>query len=426
MKLCVMPHLPYWGIRTRGWAMARALSSLPGVDCDFLVWGTVEPDTGARARRVLRTLAGAATNQLPRRPRQRDGVTIHTMPFLDTRLVTFGVPLAVIRAHNRQRLAKALRRLAPDWFITGGTHTASVPWEAGVRTVVDVFDDHFAGVHDLGELRRLEPEAAAMLERADVLVGASRAIAEKYGAIAQRPVHCVPNGFEPQAPPTPAQREQARARFSLPHDARILTYVGNHGSHAGIGFLLDVVTRLHARDARILCAIGGPIGDRAERRAAQRNPAVRVIDSLDPADVPLFLAAADVGLLPTEMSEFRSHALPLKILEYGASCLTTVATPLRELKLQRFPHVRFAPYGDVAGWVDAVEEALDTPFQPVWAASLESFAWPAVAGSLLRVLAAAPATRSWPAVGARLGVEPITYNCPTEEDSRANYAKPKR
>lgn len=393
MKLCVMPHLPYWSIRTRGWALARALATLPAVDCHFLIWDTLEPGSATRVRRGLGTLTRAATNQLPRRPRQRDRVTIHTMPFLDTRLVTFGVPLALIRKHNRRRLSHTLRRLAPDWFITGGVHTAPVPWDAGIRTVVDVFDDHFAGVQDLDALRRIEPEAAMMLERANVLVGASRAIAEKYTGIARRSVHCVPNGFEPQALATRSQREQSRARLSLPLDAPVLTYVGNHGAHAGTRFLLDVVSRLHARDARILCTIGGPIEDPAEREAAERHPAVRAIGPLEPADVPAFLAAADVGLLPFEMSEFCSHALPLKILEYGASGLNTVATPLRELKLQNFPHVRFAPYGDVDAWVDAVENALVRPFEPGWAESLEKFAWPVVAEDLVRTLAAAAPIR---------------------------------
>jgi glycosyltransferase involved in cell wall biosynthesis len=388
MKLCIMPHLPCWSIRTRGWLMARALAALPEVDCHFLTWGSAEPTVTSRLRRGAETLCRALTNQLPHRPYRRDGVEVHVLSLLDPPLVSFGVPLTLIQLHNRRRLATVLRRLQPDWLITGGQYAAPVPWALTVRTAVDLFDDHFAGVSDLDQLRRLDPLAAESLERAELVLGASKSIADKYTALARRPVAYAPNGYDPpETGPDPARRRAIRARLGLPQDARVLAYLGNHGPYAGISFLLDVVDRLHLRDRRVHCAIAGPIYRRDERLRAASAPAVSALGAIEPAQVSEFLAAADLGVLPTEVSEFRSHALPLKILEYGAHRLPVVASPLRELQLQRFPHVRLAPYGDIQAWGKAVEDALAIPSQPEWSTSLETFQWSHIARDLATLLA---------------------------------------
>jgi glycosyltransferase involved in cell wall biosynthesis len=382
-----MPHLPFLRLPTRGWQMARALAALTGVECHFLAWGSPEPTVTSRLRRGAEKLYRAFTNQCPRRPYSRDGVTIHHLPLLDPPLVTFGVPISWIQAHNRRRLETALRQLQPDWLISGGLYAAPVPWELGVRTALDLFDDHFAGVSRLAQLRRMDAEAARALEQADLILGSSRAITEKYEAISGRPVLYVPNGFDglavPQCPPC---RREARTRLGVPQDARVLAYAGMHGPHAGISFLLDVAARLHQNDSRVVCVIAGPIHRREERLRARSAPGVWAVGAVDPADMPDFLAAADIGVLPTEMSEFRSHALPLKILEYGAHLLPVVASPLRELQLQRFPHVRFAPYGDLEAWTTAVEDALATSWQPAWSDAVKPFNWSRIAVDLVDML----------------------------------------
>jgi glycosyltransferase involved in cell wall biosynthesis len=387
MKICVMPHLPYLSVPTRGWQMARALASLPDLECHFLVWGSPDVSVTSRLRRGVEKLYRALDNQRLRPPYSRDGVTIHQLPLLDPPLMTLGVPITWIQSHNRRRLEAALRRLGPDWLISGGIHAAPVPWALGVRTALDLFDDHFPGLSDLAQLRRIGAVAADTLERADLILGSSRTITEKYAAISGRPVVYVPNGFQAAPPLGSHRRAEARARLGVPEDARVVAYVGNHGPHAGISFLLDVISRLHQDDSRLFCAIGGPIFWRHERLRARSAPGTRAVGIIDSAQMPDFLAAADIGVLPTEMSEFRSHALPLKILEYGAHGLPVVASPLRELKLQGFPHVRLAPYGDLEAWVEAIKVALGTRWQPAWSEALEPFKWTRIAGDLVETLA---------------------------------------
>ena len=388
MKLAVMPHLPYWAIRTRGWQMATALGSLPGVECHFLVWGTTETTIESRLRRGADTLCRAVTNLWPRPSVRRAGITVHTLPLFDTRLVSAGMPLRLIQAHNRIRLTRFLEELGPDWFITAGGHTAPVRWGSGPPTVVDLFDDHFEGLADRSTLERIAPDAARAYLDADLLLACSQSITRKYSAILEREVHYVPNGFEGVAgAASPGEKAAARHRLGLPANARVVGYVGNHGRHAGISFLLRVASRLRERDPGIVVALAGPIADRRERRAAEAHAAVRALGPIPPEEVPQFLGACDIGVLPTVTTDFRSHAMPLKILEYGARRLNVVATPLRELSLQRFPHVRLCGFDDVEGWVLAVEEALRTPFNPAWNEALDQFAWPRIAAGLFALLA---------------------------------------
>jgi glycosyltransferase involved in cell wall biosynthesis len=394
MKIAVMPHLPYWSIRTRGWQMAKALAAIPGVECHFLVWGTTELTIQSRLLRGLDTLRRAVTNLWPKAPYPRAGTTVHTLPILDTRLVSAGVPLGVLHAHNRLRLTRFLAELRPDWFLTSGGHAAPLKWGSGPPTALDLFDDHFEGLADLATFERLDPAAARAYRRVDLLMACSRGITRKYSRILGREVHYVPNGFDgPAGAATLEEKEAARRRYRLPLDAKIVGYVGNHGLHAGLSFLLRVASRLRERDNRVVVALAGPILDAAERRAAEAHAAVRVLGPIPPDDVPQFLGACDVGVLPTVTTEFRSHAMPLKILEYGARQLPAVATPLRELTIQNFPHVRLCPFDDVAAWTTAVEEALRSPFDPAWESAIDRFAWPRIATGLLALLRDAPVHR---------------------------------
>jgi glycosyltransferase involved in cell wall biosynthesis len=387
MRIAVMPHLPYWSIRTRGWQMAQALAALPSVECHSFTWGTTEPSIESRLLRGLDTLRRAVTNQWPRQPRVRSGATVHTLPLLDTRLTSAGVPLRFIQKHNQIRLTHLLEEVAPDWFITGGAYTAPVRWGSGVPTALDLFDDHFEGVSDLDTLRRLAPDAADALLRAHLVLGCSLGITRKYAALLGREVVYVPNGFDVTASAArPEEKDLARRRWKIPPNARVVGYLGNHGLHAGIRFLLQVATRLRERDPRVICAIGGPILDRRERWAAASHPAVRAVGPIPPEDVPVFLSACDIGVLPCTTTEFRSHAMPIKVLEYGARRLPAVASPLRELAIQGFPHVRLAPLGDLQAWTEAVEAALRTPFDPAWNEAIDRFAWPRIAQRLCEVL----------------------------------------
>lgn len=386
MRLAVIPHLAFWSIRTRGWQMARALAGISGTEVHFASWGTTEPRVQTRVLRGLDTLAHAITNHLRRAPRTRDGVIVHTLPFFDTRLVSLGVPISAIQAWNRRRLSSLLRELRPDWVITGGIHTAPVPGNLSIRTAVDLFDDHFVGVTDLESLRRVSRVAADALERAQLIIGSSCAITHKYSDLTGRSVVYVPNGYDSPPLVTETEKLLLRKRYRVPSNAKVVGYVGNHGTNAGIGFLLDVMTHLSERDSAIVCLIAGPIQDPRERHRAERHRAVRSLGAIPPEIVPQFLSICHAGVLPCEVSGFRSHALPIKILEYGANCLPVVATPLRELQLQQLPHVRLVAYSDIPAWVNALEAAVETPFPASWSLALERFKWPRIATELLSVL----------------------------------------
>ena len=79
----------------------------------------------------------------------------------------------------------------------------------------------------------------------------------------------------------------------------------------------------------------GPPGEETSmegwRRAAEL-PICHVLGSRSYAELPSYLASADVGLIPYRLTEHTSGIWPLKLVEYLAAGLGVVATPLDALR----------------------------------------------------------------------------------------------
>ena len=67
------------------------------------------------------------------------------------------------------------------------------------------------------------------------------------------------------------------------------------------------------------------------RRAAEL-PNCHVLGYRSYAELPSYLASADVGLIPYRLTEHTSGIWPLKLVEYLAAGLGVVATPLDALR----------------------------------------------------------------------------------------------
>ncbi|MFL5738473.1 MAG: glycosyltransferase family 4 protein [Actinomycetota bacterium] len=138
-------------------------------------------------------------------------------------------------------------------------------------------------------------------------------------------------------------KEEARLRLGLPASGRLVGYVGRfHLLHQERGLpelvtAFATVARSHP-DASLL-AIGGPM-DRVpayrEIAAAHQLDPDRVlfVDRVPNADVPMWLAALDLGVMPTTRTQHFSYAAsPLKLFEYLAAGLPIVAGDLPSTRL---------------------------------------------------------------------------------------------
>lgn len=127
-------------------------------------------------------------------------------------------------------------------------------------------------------------------------------------------------------------RATARAELGLEADRSVVVYTGGLLAWKGVDVLIEAARELP--DVQVLIAGGMPADvDRARAKAAGLNN-VRIDGFQPPARVPLYLAAADVGVLPNRSKPEISakYTSPLKAFEFMAAGLSIVASDLPSLR----------------------------------------------------------------------------------------------
>ena len=127
-------------------------------------------------------------------------------------------------------------------------------------------------------------------------------------------------------------RAEARAILDLPPDAPLVVYAGGLLAWKGVDVLVQAATQLP--DVHFVIA-GGMAADVARLRERTRGRAkLRVEGFQPPARVPLYLAAADLGVVPNRSRPAISarHTSPLKVFEAMAVGLPLVASDLPSLR----------------------------------------------------------------------------------------------
>ena len=172
----------------------------------------------------------------------------------------------------------------------------------------------------------------AVSRRLDRLVLINHRLKELYvaaGVPAER-VLVAPDGVDLARFTVPVDRLEARRRLGLPTEAKIACYTGHLFPWKGVYTLVDAASCL----SDVLFLIVGGMTEDRERLlvyiAEQSIENVHLIAHVPPTEVPVFLCAADVLVLPNSAREAisREYTSPLKMFEYMASRAPIVATDL--------------------------------------------------------------------------------------------------
>lgn len=172
----------------------------------------------------------------------------------------------------------------------------------------------------------------------------------------------------------PDARAASRARLSLPPDALVAVFAGSFRPWHGVGAFLTALRELLPRRPELWALL---LGDGPERPAllhetrqwGEFGHRVRFTGRVAYADVPRYLAAADVGVAPFEpdrhpaLRHFGFYWSPLKVFEYGALALPTVcpALPPLDTIVRDGREGWLYPVGDAASLTAALATALDHP-----------------------------------------------------------------
>jgi glycosyltransferase involved in cell wall biosynthesis len=140
------------------------------------------------------------------------------------------------------------------------------------------------------------------------------------------------DGFEPARFADLPSKSEARERLKLPHDAPLCVYTGGLLEWKGVELLVEAARELP--DVYFAIAGGMPV-DIARLRMLAGGLANLRIDGFQPPElVPLYLAAADLGVVPNRSKPALSARFtsPLKVFEAMAVGLPLVASNLPALR----------------------------------------------------------------------------------------------
>ncbi|REJ08022.1 glycosyltransferase family 1 protein [Microbacterium bovistercoris] len=147
------------------------------------------------------------------------------------------------------------------------------------------------------------------------------ALHRTYGRIVP-PVAVIPHGVDLErfAPPAPEQRRAARERLNLDDEHRVALFVGHELDRKGVPAAIDAL--VHAPTV-LLLVVGGyrSAVERMRRRAEAAGVADRVLFTGPQTNIPDYLAAADMFVLPSDYESFG-----LVITEALASGVPVIAT----------------------------------------------------------------------------------------------------
>jgi len=202
------------------------------------------------------------------------------------------------------------------------------------------------------EARRISASEEQLFRDADLIFVTSDQLRQRAARFSNR-VHLFPFGVSLEG------FERVRASDDpLPADIAaiprpIVGYVGGLHQWVDCELLCEVAQRMP--EASIVLV--GP--EQADMSALRTFPNVHLLGQKPHADVPRYVKAFDVGLVPYRLSEYTANVYPTKLNEYLAMGTPVVATNLAEIR--RFN----ADHGDIVsiagtpeGYVAAIRRAL--------------------------------------------------------------------
>ena len=199
-----------------------------------------------------------------------------------------------------------------------------------------------------------------LIAQADLVLVTSRALLERKGGLNPN-THWVPNGVDWQRFSRVLDGETTEPEELADRSHPRICYVGAINDKIDTGLLRQVADVFYEGT---LVLVGPETGLSAENRrdlqALRQRPNVCLVGRVDVAQVPRYMAACDVGLLPYRQNEWTRHIHPLKLYEYLACGLPVAATDIPALwDEQAFVHIA----GDAGAFVAALRLALaeDTP-----------------------------------------------------------------
>lgn len=199
------------------------------------------------------------------------------------------------------------------------------PWarELGIPLVLSVH----GGLNRKAIYRRIAKPTFALI---DGFIGTSEAVRRDLLSMGIEPsrVTVISSGVDTDlfTPPAPGARREARRCLGIGEDDKVVISVGRLHPMKGYSELIAAAARLRLQSSLKFLIVG----DGPEREALQRQsvdlPAVRFIRGVHHEEVPRYLYAADIFVLPSIDLPGTTETTPTALLEAMACGLPVVCT----------------------------------------------------------------------------------------------------
>lgn len=189
---------------------------------------------------------------------------------------------------------------------------------------------------------------------ADGLTVASRFLERRFGGVLIPHVRDTDRWAPGLADPRPA-----RERLGVDKE-RVVMFLGTPRGYKGVEDLAVAVNRIGRPDV-VLALVGTDPGSEAGRALAARHPGVRLVGRVPIAQVPIYLEAADLVVVPQRDSADTRGQVPAKLFDALA-----LGRPVVSTRVSMIPEVLegcglLVEPGDVAGLGAAITRLLDDP-----------------------------------------------------------------
>lgn len=384
-KILIVPHQPHRGIRVRALEIARYLAQQPARDQVYvLTWELAQAVSGGVFAKTATRLS-----EMIRFSSAQESIT----PDPDTpnlfwvRLPYLLAPNGLCQWFNQQQIGRFMAHQQVDTVINANAYHFPIP-KTTARYIYDVVDDHLSpesGPH----WKATRAFTLSECRKADRIMAISHGLQAVLAQEGIRDVVRVPNGVD-MATCAAVSSETALASLKAtyaPNGEFLIAYVGNHGWWSGTEFLLRVFEKMREQVPNSRLLIVGPGEDVDRCREKHQGDHVVFTGPVSPQEATDFFHLGDIGVLPFSLCPFTHHALPLKIMEYGAAKKRVVSSPLHELEALNFPHVDLTPLQEHL-WAETLIDYAKNPqaWKAEWDKAIAAYNWPVLLQGLSRLL----------------------------------------
>jgi glycosyltransferase involved in cell wall biosynthesis len=273
--------------------------------------------------------------------------------------------------YNNLQLERIVDKYGIDAIICADFSRLARPRGFAGKFMFDYVDDTmgYPGISE-SRKRKLAKILALQFDQSDYIIASSDCLfeqLEKKWKIPSKKIVNVANGVQLSTYLNQTQETitELRRKYGLP-EKRIISFIGNHAKWSGIDFVYDLFDRHSSELEDFVLLLVGP-----SYRHFQNKDNIMNLGSVPWGRIPELIRLSDCGLLPFQESDFTSHALPLKVIEYSILGKPIISSPLRQLQKLDWPNLLFVPLEDRL-WVEAIR---NSPTKEIKVPGIDKFDW---------------------------------------------------